>query len=68
MDTVVNRALPSLHEGSLEIMLTVPLNIFYLGRTVDPDDPETESKVGKYSFYAVGPIKLWSRKPTVRPS
>ena len=23
--TIVNRALPSLHEGSLEIMLTVPL-------------------------------------------
>ena len=25
--TVVNRALPSLHEGSLEIALTVPLNM-----------------------------------------
>ena len=25
-DTVLNRALPSLHRGSLEITLTVPLN------------------------------------------
>ena len=28
IDTVVNRALPSLHEVSLEITLTVPLIIF----------------------------------------
>ena len=33
MGTVVNRALPSLHRGSLEITLTVPLILFiYLER------------------------------------
>ena len=30
MGTVVNRALPSLHKGSLEITLTVPWNSLYL--------------------------------------
>ena len=29
MDTVVNRALPSLYERALEISLTVPLNLTY---------------------------------------
>ena len=61
--TVVNRALPSLHERSLKITLTVPLNIISTDQKNVKLGLNVNHKVGKWIKLETRNLKLENRNP-----